>query len=60
MAAGQKPAFAAELTAGLAGGRNIWQRDNPVEFAKQVADILFSPDGILCVIERRWGFINFV
>ena len=28
--------------AGLAVGRNIWQRDNPVEFAKQIADILYS------------------
>lgn len=42
MAAGQKSTFVAELAAGLAIGRNIWQRDNPVEFAKQVAEILFN------------------
>ncbi len=28
--------------AGLAVGRNIWQRDNPVELAKQTAQILFT------------------
>lgn len=28
--------------AGMAVGRNIWQRDNPVEFAKQIAEILFA------------------
>lgn len=28
--------------AGLAIGRNIWQRDHPVEFSKQIADILYS------------------
>ena len=28
--------------AGMAVGRNIWQRDNPIEFAKQIADILYS------------------
>ncbi|MBI2310168.1 hypothetical protein HYU89_04710 [Candidatus Collierbacteria bacterium] len=28
--------------AGMAVGRNIWQRPNPVEFAKQIAKILFD------------------
>ncbi len=28
--------------AGLAVGRNIWQRQNPVEFAKQIAEILLT------------------
>lgn len=28
--------------AGMAVGRNIWQRDNPVEFAKQIAGILYE------------------
>ena len=28
--------------AGMALGRNIWQRDNPVEFSKQIAQILFT------------------
>lgn len=28
--------------AGLALGRNIWQRNNPVEFAKQIAEILYE------------------
>lgn len=28
--------------AGMAVGRNIWQRENPVEFAKQVSQILFT------------------
>jgi class I fructose-bisphosphate aldolase len=27
---------------GMAVGRNIWQRDNPVEFAKQLAKILYE------------------
>jgi len=28
--------------AGMAVGRNIWQRDYPVEFAKQIAEILYG------------------
>lgn len=28
--------------AGMAVGRNIWQRENPVEFSKQMAQILFT------------------
>jgi len=28
--------------AGMAVGRNIWQRDNPIEFAKQVAEIIYA------------------
>lgn len=44
MAAGQKSGFAAELAAGPAVSRNIWQRDNPVEFAKKIIDMPTEAD----------------
>ena len=28
--------------AGMAVGRNIWQRDNPVEFAKKIGEIIYA------------------